>query len=146
MDNIIISVRDDFNRRPGLRTHNITPGNSGEDFYHRILNRRFYDALNAGANLIVNLDDTAGYPPSFVDESFGRLTYDFGEAIVRQHLEIISTEEEIWKTTIFESILPKWQKRRLKHEYPSITEGFTPDPWWHCDEKGNYELISTYNG
>lgn len=146
MGNIRLSVKDDFNRRPGLRTHAITPGNSGEDFYHNILNSQFYEALVAGVKLIVDLDDTAGYPPSFIDESFGRLTYDFGIDKVKGVLEIISNDEEIWKTTINDSVLPKWQIRREKNEYPKMSDSFTPSPWWYCDKNGNISKINTYYG
>lgn len=146
MSDITIGVKDDFNRRPGLRTHTITPGNSGEDFYHQVLNSRFYEAYSQNVKLIVNLDDTAGYPPSFIDESFGRLTFDFGIDAVNNTLVIISNDEEIWKSTILESVLPKWQTRRIKGEYPKMSDGYTPSSWWHCNTKGECSKITTYDG
>lgn len=146
MNNITISVKDDFNRRPGLRTYTITPGNSGEDFYHKVLNSKFYEAYSQNVKLVVNLDDTAGYPPSFIDESFGRLTYDFGADIVKDYLDIISNDEEIWKSTILDSVLPKWQARRLKNEAPEMSDGFTPSAWWHRDAKGGCKQITSYDG
>lgn len=146
MSNISISVKDDFNRRPGLRTHTITPGNSGEDFYHKVLNAKFYEAYSQGGKLTVNLDDTAGYPPSFIDESFGRLTYDFGADIVKSTLIIISNDEEIWKSTIFDSVLSKWQKRRTNNEYPKMSEGFSPSLWWHRSSEGEFKQITSYDG
>lgn len=146
MEKIHISVKNDFNRCPGLRTHDITPGNSGEDFYHQLLNQKFYDAIVGNTILIVDLDDTAGYSPSFIDESFGRLTYDFGKKLIDAHLEIKSDEELLWKPTIFDSVVLKWQKRRENSESPTISSGFSPTPWWHLTTSESFIQISSYHG
>lgn len=50
---------------------------SGEDYYHKVLNHEFYEALISGQVLEVSLDGTSGYASSFLDEAFGNLVYDF---------------------------------------------------------------------
>lgn len=144
-NSIRLSVCDDFNRRPGLRTRDITPGNSGEDFYHQLLNKKFYEAITSGSELVVDLDRTAGYPPSFIDETFGRLVYDFGESLVRKNLILVSTEEEVWKETVEKSTIPAWESRRSKGRYPQVTKGYQPGPWWHMQSDGTFVQITDYN-
>ena len=61
MEEITIKVRDQFSEFPGLRLHKESPNVSGEDFYHKILNEKFYDAFKSNKHLVVDLDETAGY-------------------------------------------------------------------------------------
>ena len=69
-----ISVLENFSEFPTLRYCNISD-NSGEEFYHKVLNKEFKVAYEKKEKLIVNLDYTAGYAPSFLDESFGNLVF-----------------------------------------------------------------------
>ena len=91
-ERLILNVKDEFTEFPGLRLRSESKGVSGEDFYHKVLNQRFYEALSSGKELEVILDGTAGYPPSFIDESFGRLVFDFGEECVRKNVRIVSLQ------------------------------------------------------
>jgi hypothetical protein len=59
-----ISVLKDFSEFPGLRNCNISE-NSGEEFYHSILNNHFKEAFENKEKVIINLDRTAGYASSF---------------------------------------------------------------------------------
>ena len=66
----------DFSEYPGLRHCSISD-DSGEEFYHEILNYKFKECFERDETLIVNIDYTAGYAPSFLDEAFGNLVFDF---------------------------------------------------------------------
>lgn len=142
-EQIILYVKTEFTEFPGLRLHCESSGVSGEDFYHNVLNKRFYEAISSKKRIVVNLDGTAGYPPSFIDESFGRLIYDFGEDLVRANLSIVSDEEPIWKDMIENSTFTKWEARRKKNLRPECSENYTPIPWWH-NFNGEYKEISSY--
>ena len=73
---ITIEVKD-FDEYTGPRY--VTQGDSsGEEFYHRVLNENFAEAFKTDSILIVDLDNTAGFLSSFLDEAFGSLVYDFG--------------------------------------------------------------------
>jgi len=120
-NNKVISVGDDFHIRPSLR-YSATSENSGEDFYHKVLNMAFADALEHKVKLTVNLDTAEGYAISFLDESFGNLVYDFGLGIVSKNIEIISNDEPHWKEKILNEIFLKWEDRRQKNERPKVTK------------------------
>ena len=142
---IILNVAKDFSLYPGLRTYDISKSTSGEVFYHEYLNPKFYEAIQNKVRLKVVLDGTMGYTPSFIDESFGRLVFDFGEQLVLQNLEIESNEEPNWINQIKGKTIVEWEKRRKKNEVPVNTEGYNVPKWWHIDN-GNISLISSYHG
>lgn len=91
---------------------------SGEDFYHKVLNEAFYKALNANEMLEVSLDGTSGYASSFLDEAFGNLVYDFTLELVQKNLIIISEEEPEWKDMIEKETYVEWEQRRLNKRQP----------------------------
>ena len=68
-----ISILNDFSEFPGLRHCNIS-ANSGEECYHGVLNREFRNAYIENHKLTINLDNTAGYASSFLDEAFWKLS------------------------------------------------------------------------
>lgn len=105
---------------PGLR-HCKTSDDSGEEFYHKILNSKFYDAYKNDEKLIVDLDGTSGFAPSFLDEAFGKLVYDFTLKLVDKHLILISDEEPDWIEMLVNETFDEWEKRRLRQEKPKIT-------------------------
>lgn len=143
-ERLTLNVKDEFTEFPGLRLRSESKGVSGEDFYHKVLNKRFYEALSSGKELEVILDGTAGYPPSFIDESFGRLVFDFGEECVRKNVRIVSDEEPIWKEMIEDSTYSKWEDRRKHNKKPETSEGFNPDAWWRYVD-GNYIKVNSYD-
>jgi hypothetical protein len=106
-----ISVLEDFSEFPALRHCNISD-ESGEKFYHNVLNKAFKEAYDLNEKLIVNLDATAGYASSFLDEAFGNLVYDFTLDIVKSNTEIISEQEPHWKDMIINQTYPQWEARR----------------------------------
>lgn len=99
---LVLAVATEFSRTPGSRY--ISEGDfSGEQFRKQVLLPRVRDALTSGQRLRVELDGTAGYGTSFLEEAFGGLVRDDGiEADrLRSALELISVEEpylidDIW--------------------------------------------------
>lgn len=114
-----INIKD-FSEYPGLR-HCAISDDSGEEFYHKILNNQFKLSYEKGNKLEVNLDATAGYAPSFLDEAFGNLVYDFGAEVVKENLIIVSTQEPDLKDMIEGETYSQWQERREKKEKPKKT-------------------------
>lgn len=111
----------DYSQSPGPR-YCSQGDDSGEDFYHKKLNMLFEEAYSKEAVLTVTLDGADGYASSFLDEAFGNLVYDFGAEIVKKYLEIISNDEDIWSTMIFNETLPEWEKRRKNRENAKVTQ------------------------
>lgn len=107
----------DFTEYPGPR-YCEQGTNSGEEFYHTKLNFEFKNSLENNAKLTVDLDKTAGYASSFLDEAFGNLVYDFSLEKVKNNIEIISNEEKDWITMIFDMVMPDWEKRRIENKSP----------------------------
>lgn len=111
----------DFDEFPGLRHCSISE-NSGEEYYHKVLNQAFKNAYEKNEKLIVDLDGTDAYASSFLDEAFGNLVYDFTLAHVMRLVEIISEDEPHWIVMIKEKTYPQWESRRISKEEPVVTE------------------------
>jgi hypothetical protein len=125
-----ISVLSNFSEFPGLRHCNISE-QSGEEFYHAVLNNAFKEAFERNETLTVNLDHTAGYASSFLDEAFGNLTYDFSLEAVRPRVNIISLEEPHWKDMIEKETFSQWEERRARKKNPKVTKPH--EAWWRLD-------------
>lgn len=133
-----LSIAAEFSSVTGLR-HSAKSEKSGEEFYHSLLNRRFYEALISEEDLELDLDGTLdSYAPSFLDESLGNLVYDFTLAVVKQHLHLHSSRNPSWIKMIEEETYPQWEKRRVDNELRKIT--VQHDNWYHIDANGQYEL------
>ncbi len=130
----VISVVD-FSDFPGLRHSNISD-DSGEDFYHTVLNNKFKEAYENETGLKVILDYVVAYTSSFLDEAFGNLVYDFSLETVKKYLTIESVEEPHWIDMIYNETFPQWESRRIKNEKPVVTK--THEPWYRIHNK---ELI-----
>lgn len=87
-----ISIAKSFSLTPGPRYREEGPF-SGEQFREEVLLPAFDKAVSEREKLTINLDGTAGYGTSFLEEVFGGLARIREEASVIQTLEIISTEE-----------------------------------------------------
>jgi len=130
-DKVVITVKS-FCENPGPRY--ISQGDdSGEKFYHDVLNKAFYDAVNSKKKLIVNLDSTSGYASSFLDEAFGNLIFDFGKELVENNVEIISNEEPEWKDMIFKETFAEWESRRENNQKPTKSERH--EKWYRYIDK-----------
>jgi len=124
MDNIL-SIKDKFGRYTGLRHMNVSE-KSGEEFYHTILNSEFKNSVEKKVRLTIDLDGVRGYSPSFIDEAFGNLVYDFSLGLVEEFLHIKSDDKPFWIELIKNETFPQWEKRRLSNELPKITSNHPP--------------------
>jgi hypothetical protein len=94
METIRINIAKDFSAAPGPRY--IREGDfSGELFRNTILLPKMKIAIEKGLDIIVDLDGTAGYGTSFLEESFGGLIreeyLDYNQ--IKKVLKIKSDEE-----------------------------------------------------
>jgi hypothetical protein len=116
-----IIVVSDYSTSPGPR-YCYQGDDSGEDFYHKVLNEKFKDAFENDKILVVNLDGPDGYASSFLDEAFGNLVFDFGLDNVKSHIKIISQEEPEWIDMIDNETCKEWEQRRINNQVPRKTE------------------------
>lgn len=103
MGTIKIKISKEFSEAPGPR-YVIEGGASGELFRKSVLSPKFREALAGSHKLVIDLDGTAGYGTSFLEESFGGLIREEGfsmEDIIKT-IEIISVEEPYLKDDIHE--------------------------------------------
>lgn len=130
-----LNIAKDYSLFTGLRYCDISE-HSGEDFYHTMLNEKFKEALDKREKLLVVLDDVEddGYSPSFIDESFGNLVYDFSGKIVRDNLVLQSDKDPHIIYQVFEMTIPKWEKRRKENDAPKKTNRH--EPWFRLTAKG----------
>lgn len=92
MKQLSISIAKDFSDTPGGRF--IKEGAfSGEEFRERILKPKYKEAVASGANILVDLDGCMGYPSSFLDESFGKLSREFPNENVYEKFQFISQDQ-----------------------------------------------------
>lgn len=95
MGQIKINILKDFSPNPGPRY--ILEGKfSGEQFRKEILYPKVAEAIEKGIPFEVNLDGTAGYGTSFLEESFGGLIriHQLPYKKIMTLMTLISTEEE----------------------------------------------------
>ena len=118
---IIFKIKTDYNEYTGPRYCN-QGESSGEDFYHKHLNSLFKNAFDQNKILVIDLDDTAGYLSSFLDEAIGNLIYDFSVELVKPRLRIISHQEPDWEEMIYKDVYRDWEERRDSNNYPKKTE------------------------
>lgn len=122
-----LSIYEKYSEFTGLRHCDISE-NSGEDFYHKVLNGVFHEALQANEKLTVILDKVDGYASSFLDEAFGNLVYDYTLEKVKKNVEIISEQEPHWKEMIETKTYLQWEERRKNKQNPKVTE---THPAWY---------------
>jgi hypothetical protein len=92
MEKVRLSVLKEFTRTPGPR--HINEGDySGELFLRDILAPKFQEAIKRDLTLSVDLDGTAGYATSFLEEAFGGLARQFGTDEVLGRLEFVTEDE-----------------------------------------------------
>lgn len=103
MKTINLKFIEDFCEYPGGRSRKVSD-HSAEEFYEDVLQPKFKQAVSEDSKLSVDLDGSAGYAASFLDEAFGRLGLEFGVEECKNRLEIVSTEEPYLVEEIFQSI------------------------------------------
>lgn len=89
---LYLYVSKEFSNTPGPRYRTEGPF-SGEQFYQEHLLPRFRLALDKKALLFIDLDDTAGYATSFLEEAFGNLSLEFGVDTVLNNIQLKSDDE-----------------------------------------------------
>jgi S-methylmethionine-dependent homocysteine/selenocysteine methylase len=118
-DNKIVFNVLDFTEYPGPR-YKAQGDDSGELFYETKLKELFEEVLKMSKLkgqiylLEINLDNTAGYASSFLDEAFGNLAYDFTAELVKKHLKLISNQEPDWVDIIMKETIPEWHEKKIK--------------------------------
>jgi hypothetical protein len=91
---MLLKIASDFSSTPGPRRR--SEGNfSGEEFRQRILVPKLKSAMDAGRELVVDLDGTSGYGTSFLEEAFGGLIRNNGYSLteLQRAVKFVSNEE-----------------------------------------------------
>lgn len=137
----------DFTEYPGPR-YIKQKGDSGEKYYIEVLNKAFYECLCSKMILEVDLDGTAGYPSSFLDEAFGELVYDFSLDNVKKYLRIKTKFYLNRKEKVINETFPEWEKRRRMNdtvvntvEHPTELYHLTLDGKWTTRKIGKNGFI-----
>lgn len=94
MDNLTLIIAKEYTKTPGPR--NEREGSfSGEVFRKDILSPKLNSAIGMNKALLVDLDGTAGYGTSFLEEAFGGLIRNEGLTLqqVKKYLVLKSEEE-----------------------------------------------------
>lgn len=121
-------VSRDYNPITGLR-YCKRSDHSGEDFYHQKLNFWFAEVYKNKEEITIVLDGGEdGYGPSFLDEAFGNLVYDYTLEIVNRWLRIDSSGDPEWGESIMAETFPIWEENRIKGISPVKTEDH--EPWY----------------
>ncbi|WP_163321755.1 STAS-like domain-containing protein [Draconibacterium mangrovi] len=111
----IFSITKEYTEYPGPR-YRKQGENSGQAFYEDVLKDLMKDVIDKDGILTLDLDGTAGYASSFLDEAIGNLVYEFTESKIKNHLKIISDIEPDWIDIIFSRIIPEWEKKRIAQQ------------------------------
>jgi len=89
-----LRVAQEFSITPGAR-YEFEGKFPGEDFRDNHLYPKLVKAIESDKVLVVDLDGTAGYGTSFLEESFGGLIRERGLSLeeINSHMNLISKEE-----------------------------------------------------
>lgn len=87
-----ISVANDFSPTPGGRFRSEGPF-SGEEFLHKLLVDNYFAAMVIGEPLVIDLDGCMGFPPSFIDGSFGELARHFSDKNIFDVITLVSQDD-----------------------------------------------------
>jgi hypothetical protein len=89
---IMISIADQFSKTPGHRSPDDGP-DSGEEFLANILRPAYEESCVKRAQILVDLDGTAGYATSFLEAAFGGLAREQPVEDVKKTLRFKSDDE-----------------------------------------------------
>lgn len=109
---IKFKIATEFTEYPGPR-YKYQGEYSGEKFFEEVLDGQMQDAIDKDVKLEIDLDGTAGYASSFLDEAVGNLVKKYGGEIIEQRLRIISVLEPDWIDMIYKETIPEWEKKRI---------------------------------
>jgi len=99
MSAIRISVANDFSYTPGSR-YRSEGEYSGEEFLEDHALPAFEEARERKVKLVIDLDGVAGYATSFLEETFGGLSREFGPEAVRRRVEVVTEDDPYLKRYI----------------------------------------------
>lgn len=77
---------------------------SAEEFFETTLAPNYKEAVGRDAQLLLDLDGTAGVAASFLDEVCSRLVESFGAADVAERLLVVSLEEPYLEEEIHDRV------------------------------------------
>lgn len=88
-------ISKEYTDLPGGRYTYMGP-HSGEDFRDSILVNLINNCIQTNETLIIDLDGSYGYPPSFLEEAFGGLirNYNFSYDDLLNILKFISNDDK----------------------------------------------------
>ncbi|MEM6782212.1 MAG: STAS-like domain-containing protein [Bacteroidota bacterium] len=96
----------DFTVTPGPR-HRHEGDFSGEQFREEYVEPRYNEARAAGKRLLVDLDGTAGYASSFLEEAFGGLARLYPIDDVRATVRVKSDTRPWYVTEVMDEHIPE---------------------------------------
>jgi len=98
-----IKISHDFSETPGARYYG-DGDYSGQEFFETVLLEAFEKSIKNKEKLEIDFDDCYGFTSSFLSESFGRLSLDFGAQKVRENIRLISNQDPILPKQIYSVI------------------------------------------
>lgn len=107
----IYSIVEKYTEYPGPRYRN-QGEHSGQAFFEDVLDNEMGQAIKKDTQLLLDLDGTAGYGSSFLDEAIGNLVLKYTKDKVLKHLKIKSEIEPDWEEIIYRDIIPEWEEKR----------------------------------
>lgn len=116
MQSFNINIGKDFSKAPGPR-YMVEGRNSGEEFREKIFAPRMRDAIQSNSLLVIDLDGTAGYGTSFLEEIFGGLIREnhFPYSQIKKALKIKSEEEPYLIEDIEQFLLDAREELKNQH-------------------------------
>lgn len=104
MDAITLKIAVEFSETPGVREE-IEGDFPGEEFLKKHLLPKFEQALRENKKLVVDMDDTAGYPTSFLEAAFGGLVRHYHDKrLILRNIEFISKDDPFMVDDIIEYV------------------------------------------
>lgn len=115
-----INVRKNFSKAPGPR-YKEEGANSGELFREELLAPKLKEAIGNGSKLTIELDGTAGFGTSFLEESFGGLIREdgFNYDDIKRTLVFISKEDPYLTEEIEEYLLDAKEESQDGQQAPA---------------------------
>lgn len=96
----------DFTETPGsrFRHQHSEPGHSGEEFREQKIIPALKDAMSNKSIILVDLDNVAGWPITFIDEAFGKLGNVFTFDLLKEHLFVSCKDDPAIVLDVWECI------------------------------------------
>jgi hypothetical protein len=103
-----INIAREFGRFPGGRF--IKDGPLSGEAFREFITPRINQALKNGEKIILELDDLAGLPPSFIDAAFGDLVRN-RVATVKQLMDILEFKVSLERLTDKPNVILSYIRR-----------------------------------